>query len=512
MPEVEVLRLRHKPLNDIAERFISCVTHSESRIWLQRRLHEQDAIARWFDVDHEEKKLRIYNRFSQLCDPGGTGNSNNANQYPVIVSFIGNTMAGKSSLIRAMISLSRMNMLSEHPVEPQDADTRISQLENSTNWGPVTRSANLQDLTKPTTRGVHLYRGENTPCASNNGRERLILFADCEGFEGGNQQTNSETYGAWSRARSRVRSRSPLPPPSSSDDGNEPDSEYCLEPASELPLKAASYSTQGKSGVELFYARFLYAMSNIVVYVVDRDTSLQKSLTQLFGWAASAVFKSINNPSRKTLIIVRHKADRHDTSLYDETFMKDTFLDQLDTLWAGEPELRALVDRYNSQQTIAERRIWTNDHLFKLFFDDIKCCYIPGIDKVKKKPEELFQQYCQLGKQIAHAAHKAQHGATQSWTSYNVPMLNRVLKSAFDHFRESDDPFDFCKAARNENSQPQSPADHFANFLRHLFACEANIDPRALGQLMSDAFVICLIIREIRLRKICKISLSLFEC
>src|ERR1700753_3351909 len=56
------LRPRHKPINYMAEIFIHCATHSESNPSLQKHLHEQDAVARWFDVDHEERRLHIYHR------------------------------------------------------------------------------------------------------------------------------------------------------------------------------------------------------------------------------------------------------------------------------------------------------------------------------------------------------------------------------------------------------------------------------------------------------------------
>jgi hypothetical protein len=416
-------------------------------------------------------------------------------------------MAGKSSLIRAMIALSKMDMMVEHAAVTDDAVSVLSGLEQAADWGPVTRSAVLSDLTKPTSRGVHLYKGSNAICTVGDGKERVLLFADSEGFGGGNQQTNSEKYGDLSRARDRVRSRSPLPKPESDDE--DPVTKYQPEPAFDDVLKAPSYSEKGKAGVELFYARFLYAMSNVLVYVIDRDGGLQKSMTELFEWASRAVFRSINNPARKTLIIVRHKAIPHDESLYSETKLEEAFLKDLTPLWEGEPTLKAFVDQYNSQQ-IFQRKIRTNDHLFKMFFDEIKCCYVPDLEKVSSHPEELFRQYRQLGRQIGQAAHKAEHSlihSPHSWKNYNVPTFNHVLKLAFDHFSVSDLPFDFCRAARNDYSTPNSPTDHFASFMRHLFQYRGRISSDQIAELLWKAFVISLVIRELRLKKLGKFTI-----
>jgi hypothetical protein len=177
-------------------------------------------------------------------------------------------------------------------------------------------------------------------------------------------------------------------------------------------------------------------------------------------------------------------------------------------LWEGEPTLKAFVDRYNSKQ-IFQRKIQNNDHLFKLFFDEVKFCYVPDQKEVSSQPQELFQQYRQLGRQIGQAAHKAEHSVTHgwahSWKVYNVPTFNHVLKLAFDHFSTSDLPFDFCRAARNDYSTPNSPTDHFANFMRHLFQYRGQIGLTQVMELVSKAFAISLVIRELRLKDLGKL-------
>jgi hypothetical protein len=517
MPAAKILREEHQPIDEIIEKFIHCVTYSESNPSRQRLLHEQDAIARWFDVDDDsiQKRLRIYNRFTQLCETKNLTDNSGLNQHPSIVSFIGSTMAGKSSLIRAMLALSMMDLLKRATSSIPSKEARletVSQLINSTEWGPVTRSSNLNDLIKPTTRGVNLYRGKSAVCLDDQKeggaeeRERILLFADCEGFNGGNQTTNSEAYGRLGMARQSYRARSPHYQTSQSsqsrrpsdEDVPDPDSEYHLEPAFDDELTAPSYSTQGKVGVELFYARFLYAVSNVIVYVIDRDGSVQSSLTELFGWASSAVFKSINNPSRKTLIIVRHKASLHKPELYDEERMRSAFLTDLSLLWEGEPRLKSFVDEYNSQQNLEHRKITRNDQLFRMFFDEVKCCYVPSYSEVKDHPEQLFNQYHQLGQQISQAVYKSEHSAMRSWTHYNIPTFTRVLNMAFKHFQTSDRPFDFYKASRSEYSNPKDTVDYFARFFKLFFGTETGLSQGQMSGFLTGAFTMALLTREIR--------------
>jgi len=501
---------RHKMINLLPQLFVSAVTYSESDKEKQRFLHEQDATARWFDIEisqHDDARLRIYDRFSQLCDPKGSGNKENTSQYPVFVSFIGHTCVGKSTLLRAMLLMGKLNLddtsSSSSGSQGQNNAAKLTELLSTDAIGPVTRSGNLDDLTKPTTRGVHLYREDSENGSSSRKVERPLLFADCEGFRGGIATTNSEKYSrSSSTGRQRLRSRSPLAALTKRDDRGEHflESPYYAAPdaIADLPIKAASYGSSGKKGVELFYARFLYAISNVVVFVTKDDTTFSEDLTHLFEWAASAVFKSVNNPSRKSLIIVRNMAASHDKRFYDKGFLRSTYFTGLKNLWEGSSELKDFVHMYNSQQDRNERFIRSNNDLFRLFFDSISCCYIPDVRNVRGEPDELFNQYRNLRNEIIHAPQDDQLTKSPTWMKWNVPTLTHIINRAFDHFRTSDGPFDFYDAARNDNASPSSTSDHIANFLRHAY--ESSYQSGNVNGLISEVISICLVIREARAR------------
>jgi len=189
-------------------------------------------------------------------------------------------------------------------------------------------------------------------------------------------------------------------------------------------------------------------------------------MQKLLEWAASAVNKSVNHLAQKTLLIVRNMANRHVPEFYDRQFLKQSTLDMLQPLWKGSPELTKFRDEHNKHSRLYQREIHDNSDLFAVFFQEVDVCYIP--DKAKAPMEQVYLQYRELRDQIVRASDAGQEIRSKSWSQYNVPTLSHLFMSAFEHFRTSDKPFDFYKAARRDNPNPVSVADHIANFLRHL--------------------------------------------
>ncbi|KAH0542304.1 hypothetical protein FGG08_003331 [Glutinoglossum americanum] len=313
-------------------------------------------------------------------------------------------------------------------------------------YGPVTRSAYVKHLSDPTSFGVHLYRdeaaitvGQSEGYEDSDSRDTPILFADCEGFGAGSATTNAQRADSASYSLSRL--------------------------ISDLPITAASYGRDGKDGVDLFYARFLYAISDVVVFVMSGDTKLYPEMQKLAEWAASALYRSINHVAQKTLVIVRNMAGLHTTDLYSADTMKSSLFGNLGNLWEGSKILKTFRTNFNRDQP-ETHWIHDNDGLLNKLFSKVHFCYIP--DAAKAPSSEVFGQYQILRRQIVTASQESQKLRSRAWMQYNVPMLSHILNRAFEHFRTSDDPFDFYKAARNDNPNPVSVSDHIANFLRHL--------------------------------------------
>lgn len=351
-------------------------------------------------------------------------------------------------------------------------DANIGQLvaamkRRTTEW-PVTRSANSDDLTSPTTQGVHLYLDQGTSGAdspSPAAEQHPILFIDCEGFNAGDALTNAERADEERPEQENRRSRLAVPGtarPRSRSRGPTPDYQY--------RVTAPCYGKKGKDGIDLFYARFLYAISDVIVFVTRDDTKVMTQLQAVLEWASKAVYKSVNHPSRKTLVIVRHKSELHKTEFYEEGNLAAKYLENHPKLWTlPDTPLKKFVDDYNASETDFRKRITTNQRLYEILFRKIICWYVPSKDNPKVRPYNLVRQWAGLRTRIEVEAREEQRVGNAANMKYNVPEMSRILGKAFLHFTTSEGPFDFYLAARRDNPNPETMGSHLGNFLHHAY-------------------------------------------
>lgn len=122
-------------------------------------LHVDDLWSTWFGVPHDQEgscpKLCIYPRLERLLD-GVDGRP--ARQYPSLISFVGDTGSGKSTLIRALIRMLEPRSMSSYRVPVQGA---------------------AGDGFDSTSSDVHLFADPRTVST-----EVPRFFVDCEGFSG----------------------------------------------------------------------------------------------------------------------------------------------------------------------------------------------------------------------------------------------------------------------------------------------------------------------------------------
>jgi hypothetical protein len=494
----------HQMVDPLSQLVVEAITHSETNPEKQRKMHQRDEEARWFNMRRDptigKPELYVYDRFIHLCDPTRSGNKATKNHHPSFVSFVGDTSVGKSTLVRAMLLMGVVNSSRFFPSDNGRSAAQsdevlvdaVKRLNERGKDGPVTRSGNIKHLTDPTTLGVHLYLDQGTTMKPADSSAQVpdaqypILFSDCEGFGAGDAMTNAErldsdTPERRGRELGVSRNRSPS---------------RTEQLALQLQVKPHCYS-RGKEGVDLFYARFLYAISDVVVFITKEDQRIQSELVRVLEWASRAVHKSVNHPSRKTLIIVRHMASIHEPALYDAEELRQLYLysDPNKHLWEDSEILKEFVHDYNNKPETVVRydsRITSNDRLYKALFNKITCCYIPNKAKVKGRPQELFKQYRALRLLIESSVRDGLSLRAESVMQYNVPALSHILTRAFEHFAKSEKPFDFYLAARRDNPNPQSMQDHLANFLRHSFECE--VDATMINNMVIEVTSIALLI------------------
>jgi hypothetical protein len=465
-------------VDPLPQLFVKVVTHSEENTQNLRQLHEQDENARWFKIRRDEAgrpDLYVYDTFIRECDRSRSGNRETTHDYPSFVSFIGDTTVGKSTLVRAMLVMGKLYSLgplsADQSLPEEAAIDELRKITEEGKYGPVTRSRNINHLTDPTTSGVHLYRDvgktkfkEERRASTSSGRAQYpMLFIDCEGFRAGEAMTNAERMESDPGLEPRGRSSATL--------GNHRGRSASRQKNlfCQLPVTAPCYRSSGKDGVDLLYARFLYAISDVIVFVTKEDQRIQYELTRVLEWASAAVLKSVNHPSRKTLIIIRNMPSFHKPAFYDKEILEETYLRGHPNLWEDSTVLREFVEGYNKKEEKFDRRITNNRRLYEVLFHKIICCYIPHAKEVMGQSHELFDQYKSLRNLIELSVRDGNTLRERSFMQYNVPALSHILNRAFEHFSSSEDPFDFYLAARGDNPNPKSMPDHLAIFLRHAF-------------------------------------------
>lgn len=139
----------------------------------QQSLHIDDEDTTWFGIgrnNNDNPIFQDYGRYATIMADSNTGV--HKLRYPQLVSFIGQTGAGKSTLVKMLIDQQ------ERRTRPQKTFAFAS---------PVVGSMRNENV--PTSGDVHLYGDPQTY----NG-EYPMLYADCEGLEGGETLPMSAQY------------------------------------------------------------------------------------------------------------------------------------------------------------------------------------------------------------------------------------------------------------------------------------------------------------------------------
>ncbi|THY02934.1 hypothetical protein D6D02_08272 [Aureobasidium pullulans] len=373
----------------------------------RQKLHCEDVLTSWFGVHREDSArplLRDYGRFEglmastrQLAEENHSYLDPSA-RYPSFVSFVGQTGAGKSSLIKLIIDLGAKT--------PALFDT------------PVVGAVGN---TSPTSTDVHLY--VDPPTADS---DHPILYADCEGLEGGEREPV---------AAKAIKQRANKAIPGVSD--------HSFHHVSERDLIWAdkSWRKTREFAVRELYPRLLYTFSDVIVFVLKNPKVIESVLVKLVEWAAAALEGSSNQPVLPHAIIALNASENAtSTELWDVDIATTTLMKEMSQTVFQNETLKKYVQFWHKR----DRIIRTVEDLILSYYTSIKVVRIPTTGR----PNLIAKQINDLTANIRSACQVSGRRKGDLRMLLNAEDMQPYLQYAFDHFSKSiESPFDFVQAS-----------------------------------------------------------------
>ncbi|KAL8765647.1 MAG: hypothetical protein Q9209_007327 [Squamulea sp. 1 TL-2023] len=408
----------------VVERYRSILEPS-SNAEEQEALHRDDEDSTWFGIgrdDADEPVFEDYGRFAALMQdslprPGVV-------RHPQLVSFIGQTGefgAGKSTVVKMLIN---------------HQDLKTNQTLQSRFPAPLPGSANDN---VPVSANVHLYADpdsylSNTP----------ILYADCEGLEGGESIPRAEAYRAQDASSYTQRSNS-----------LEPRSRQKVHKKGNRVSRNLKWAHGNKEkskreyAVTELYPKLLYTFSDVVVFVLRNPKTFESAvLTKLIGWASGSFEKSLGQPALPHIIVVLNATDLAiDASQWEVEEATSKLLSNVETAINKIPSLQTHVAWWQANGRV----IHTTKDLLECYYSSVTVVRIPTKGRYMLIDQQVEKLHTEIMKKSNQSHYKKQKVRMLS----NSEDLQLYLQLAFDHFSQDlDTPFDFVSVALKINPIP----------------------------------------------------------
>ncbi|CZR51334.1 uncharacterized protein PAC_01209 [Phialocephala subalpina] len=402
---------------------------------LELRLAE-DADAAWFGVSRDRSDdgplfLHDHGRYGELMaaasnslpsrvhtqrDSQASTSSSNLppRRTPSLVSFVGQSGAGKSTLIKLLILL-------EAP-----PGTAIPQC-------PIVGSSG-SDV--PTSEDVHLYLDPPTFHS-----DAPILYADCEGLDGGEREPMTTAY------RSK---RKPRDAPEAEESSDDETSSFQAGCSSKRELRWAKSRTERTRSfaVSRFYPRLLFTFSDMVIFVHRNPKVIESVFEQLIKWAAAALETANNQPILPYAIIVLNACPHDiDAKLWDIDFATKSLLE-------------SLSETVNKNDTFAQyAKFWRERGREVKNIEELMMCYYSSVRVIRlptdMQPNLVFGQVQKLHAEIERGCKSARERKVDLRMLLDADEFQSYLGDAFDHYSRSlGVPFDFVQASFLHNPIP----------------------------------------------------------
>ncbi|KAF1956454.1 hypothetical protein CC80DRAFT_516035 [Byssothecium circinans] len=311
-------------------------------------LHETDEQTAWFDGN--PPIFQDYGRYANLLSATTEGNSDPSfrqsqagrdNRTPSLVSFVGQTGAGKSTLIKLIIDLS------------------------------------VKDDYVPTSEDVHLY---SDPLSAFT--DEPIFFADCEGLQGGEREPLGAKFKR-SRKKSFKSERAPVPT-----------SERELVWANNTTLASRQYA------VTNLYPRLLYTFSDVIVFVLKNPRVIESVFEQLVNWAAAALEMSSNQPVLPHAIIALNASNNDiDQEQWDPKYATDSLFESISRTVYKNPTFKKYAQYWRERK----REIESVKQLMESYYSSIRVVCIPSEGRPQLIEEQIGKLYSEIDTACAQA-------------------------------------------------------------------------------------------------------------
>ncbi|ORY05071.1 hypothetical protein BCR34DRAFT_572302 [Clohesyomyces aquaticus] len=386
-------------------------------------LHDADEATAWFGIDRDvdddqPPTLRVSRRYSDIFQmrhrmqsgkfpqsPESDKDMQEKIPVPSLVSFVGQTGAGKSTIVDLLI-------------QGQTGSGSIADY-----CSPVPGS-NSEDL--PTSEDIHLYVDPSTIES-----HHCILYADCEGLDAGEREP-------FATALRKDRQRKPKKQSEAPSETFSNDSHKSLEREISWMKSKTKRSRQFAAGQ--LYPRILFSFSDVVVFVHRNSRAVEVVLERLLEWGSVAVETTNNQPILPYAIIVIN-ATKFDTqpSLWDvETSTKLFFESFAETV-----DKNAEFCRHAELWRKRGKSIVTLESLMLCYFSSIRVLRIP----TNSRPQLLNEQTEKLYAEIRRGSQIGLNQRADLRMSLDIFEFQAYLNHAFDHFCETIElPFDFVRS------------------------------------------------------------------
>ncbi|KAL3429839.1 hypothetical protein BDV09DRAFT_202723 [Aspergillus tetrazonus] len=288
----------------------------------QSWMHLKDENSSWFGTMRDDDDDMVFHDHGRFADLMAEMSARKRQvRYPGLVSFVGQTGAGKSTVVKLLIELQSIS----HP------ETRV----------PVVGSATNQEL--PTSGDVHLY-SDPVSWAT----ETPILYADSPGIKirkVGRRIANHAVPDHFEiKARHNTTTRD-------------------LLWATTEKTKSREYIVRN------LYPRLLYTFSDTIVFVTKNPRVVENVIDQLIDWATAALEKSSNQPVLLHAIIVFNAAENStDLRLWDIDESTDHLMESMNEAIMRNHNLRA-IERLYEEVKIACRKSREAKHKLRMLLN-----------------------------------------------------------------------------------------------------------------------------------------------